>query len=241
MIPIIFNSDQISADFNISNEDVRFMMDTVIKDITESFADEWRRRASEELEGTRDEYVRNINVVDEGVMQGAVILTGFLPNALEQGHPSWDMKNDILNGPNAKTGKDGTKYSTIPFRFATPSASGFSSEFSAKLPQPVYRKILQKEQNIPVQGGGVRSEGLKESEVPQQYKEPKQNKITYNKKSGYDYKSSIYQGATRIKDSSTGQNKIMSFRRVSENSDPDAFIHPGFDARNIAEEALQKL
>ena len=238
LMPIVFNSDEIQNLFNITEEDVMNLIDFTVKEITQEFYEAWQNKALDTLGGTADQYVRGLILVDEGWAKGAIVQTDKFSNKIELGSSPWDMKPALLAGPNAKTGKDGSRFNTVPFRFATPNANGTSSAFSAKLPKPVYKAILKKPQNISMYGGGMRSQGIKDSEIPKSYSEPKKNKITYNEKSGYDYKSSIFQGATRIKDPVTNQNKIMSFRRVSENSDPNAFIHPGFQAYGIAEKAL---
>ena len=47
--------------------------------------------------------------------------------------------------------------------------------------------------------------------------------------------TSIYEGLKK-----QGGGYVM-FRRVSLNSSPDAFNHPGFDARNFANKALSQM
>jgi hypothetical protein len=196
----------------------------------------------------REEYVKNILVVDEGYAKGAVVLHGWLPNAIESGHSPIDMKSGMLGGDNAKVSKDGKSiYNTIPFRFAAPDSIGESPVFTGKLPSSVHAAIQSKPMTVPVSGGGVKSEPLQAAEIPIDYAEKKVVAVPtitptpLNWKGVYQHKSSIYQGISKVQDPVTGQNRYQSFRRVSTNSDAEAWIHPGFKARNLAEKALENL
>jgi hypothetical protein len=243
MLPIYFNADELVQEFSLTKEDVRSMMDVTIKELTTGFVERWQEEARRSLKKTSDIYSNSIIAIDEGFAKGAVVLLGFLPNAIESGQSPYDMKIGLLSGPKAKISDKGVRYNTVPFRLATPGALAESSVFSGILPEEVFEAILDKPQNIPVPGGGVRSQGLKLDEIPTQYQAPSQSKISLkdleNKKSSYKRKFSLYQGATRIKDPATNQSRVLTFRRVSDNSDENSWIHPGFIAANIAERALE--
>lgn len=138
----------------------------------------------------------------------------------------------FLNGPNAKTGENGKKYNTVPFSVGTPGA--LEENFSTIMPMEVYSIAKKKEVNSP-----VTSEDLKD--LPKLIREPQKKKIQIPESKSfkeYQHKGSIYEGIEKKKDSVTGQTSYQSFRRVSENSDPSAFIHPGIDAHNLAEKTL---
>lgn len=236
-----FDFGDLREEFNLSQDQVEGLLDYTVKEVTASFAQEWENQAMNSLNSSRNEYMRSIIVSDPGKFQGAVELVNEVPNMIESGRQPWDMKPSFLNGKKAKTGKDGKKYSTIPYSIGTPSA--LEENFSTILPQPVYDVILQKPQDIPV-AGGVRTKGLTNPELPEKYRDPI-TKMVPNPKSGvfekYTHKSSIYEGVVRQKSNITGQNSYVSFRRVSEDSDPLSWIHPGFSAMNLAEKALQQL
>ena len=58
----------------------------------------------------------------------------------------------------------------------------------------------------------------------------------------YKHKSSIFEGLTKR---SAAYNKVVqntygTFRRASENSDPDSWIHRGIKAYNLAEQAIKQ-
>ena len=239
MIPIYIDTSSILDEFPSMEEDIEYMIDYVVKEVTERFAEEWQNEALRTLRSTKAEYAKSIIVVDSGWLKGAVVLKGELPNAIENGASPYDMKEGLLNGPNAKV-KNGVRYNTVPFRQGNPEAVEDSELFSNILPKSIHSIIKAKPQNIPTYGG-VRTEGIKVSELPQAYREPDKKSAPKGAFGGYQRKFPIQAGVTRVKDKVTGQNKYISFRRVSDNSDDDAWIHSGFEARNLADTALDNL
>jgi hypothetical protein len=248
MIPIQaiqFNSDQLVSDLGITLDQARELIDYTVKEISANFAREWETTAVRKLKGVREEYVESIKVVDKGYARGAVVLIGWLPNAIESGHAPIDLKSGLLNGGNAKMSADGESiYNTVPFRFAASDSIGESPVFTGKLPFDVHEAIKAKPMVVPVVGGGIKTEPLQAKEIPIAYAEKKLVSVPtitptpLSWKGYYQHKSSIYQGISKVQDPKTNQMRYMSFRRVSTNSEPEAFIHPGFSARNLAEEAL---
>lgn len=136
----------------------------------------------------------------------------------------------LLNGPNAKTGKNGGKYNTIPFKFGTPGSN--ANSFSGGIiPQEIHQIAKSKKPDQPI----------KKEELPSKYQEVKTVTIKQPQAKNfeqYTHKAAIYEGMVKKKDTVTGQNTYMSFRRVSENSDANSWQHPGIEARNLAEETL---
>ena len=63
-----------------------------------------------------------------------------------------------------------------------------------------------------------------------------------NKTSGYKHKFNIYEGLQREQIGSGTENRggYFSFRRASENSDPDSWAHPGFTALKLMETASDR-
>lgn len=55
----------------------------------------------------------------------------------------------------------------------------------------------------------------------------------------YEWKSSPFENLTRFEDKDGKTKEYMTFRTISDKSDPDAWIHPGIRAMNIAGNAVQ--
>ncbi len=251
MIPIYIDATGLLESSLLTEGHVSDMMDFVVKEATMRYANEWQDLALQKLGGTGADYSKALVVSDDGPSRGSVTLTGWLPNALEDGWGAFDMKPGLLNGPNAKIadvkGKDGKTvgtvvYNTVPFRLGSPGAVSKGSLFSTIMPDEVYGAARKAAQTIPTAGQGMRSPGLGKEALPEKYREPATRKAPAGSRFGdYTHKFSVYEGVSRMKDPATGQNVYKSFRRVSENSDPDSWVHKGFEARHFAEKALDSM
>lgn len=233
--PIIIQIDtrSISESYFMDQDDINNLMDNTVKDLTKAFATEWQNEANRTLKSSRQEYVANINVVDEGFAKGAVVLTGWLPNAVENGVDGYDMKTYFLEGPNAKLGKNGNRYNTIPFSAGTPGA--LEENFNGGImPTEVYDIVKNRPTREPLEKYDLK-------DLPYELKEPKRKQVISPRTKSiveYQHKSSLYEGISKRTDLKTGQNTYGSFRRVSDNSADNSWIHPGIDAQHISEKVL---
>lgn len=241
IIPIEINTQDILNQFNISQSQIESMLDNIAKNLAVVYVSKLETEASSKLNSTRDRYLRAIRVIDSGKLESTVLLDYSkdpLVKMIEEGASPFDMKQGILNGPKSKVSAKGVRYNTIPMRWATPGAVGESSSFSGKMPQEIYDAVRTKPTTIPVRGGGGRSQGLSASQIPAAFQAPSTRGTIVDSNGSplfreYQHKTSIYEGIVKKTDSSTGQSSYFSFRRVSENSDANAFIHPGIVAHKL--------
>lgn len=236
-------------EFKLSNEQVNDMKETVKDAVVIELHRNWQDAAKKGLHQTLNTYLAGLLVVDDGRFRGSIVLTGALPNMLESGCTAFDMKEGFRTSASVKYNKVGGWYLTIPFRFATPGAGGFSSVFAGVLPQEIYDLVKDGtgKQTTPIIGSTGKppvTDRLKQTNVPAPFNELKTRPrvIAQAVKTVYDEyvnKFSIYAGLqkdTKTYDKAT-QGSYNTFRRVGENSDPLAFIHTGLTAKNFAEEA----
>ncbi len=232
MIDIYVDTLALSEEFPMTKRQADELVDYVVKSVAGSFAVNWEEIAVRELASSRQQYVKGILTRDEGSGSAAVILAGWLPNAIESGFPAFDMKEGILNGPKAKTGKNGNRYSTIPFYVGTPTA--LEENFNGGLmPKEIYKQMKNRDAGVPLEASELKSP-FDQRKVHEVQTGPQQWEV-------YQHKSPIYEGLTKKTDAVTKQNTYMSFRRVSDASDPSAFYHPGIEARHLADRALGQL
>lgn len=229
---VFIDTASISEQFYLDQDQVNSLMDYTIKEITARFAEQWEQEAIRSLSSSRQQYINGLVVVDEGFAKGAVVLVGELPNMVEQGANGFDMKEGYLNGPNAKIGSNGNRYNTIPFSVGTPGA--LQENFNGGImPQEVYDVVKTKPEGQPLQ----------QKEIPQQFRQPQKKMIQLPESKSfveYQHKKSIYEGISKQKDSVTGQTSYKSFRRVSDNSQENSWIHPGIEAHNISDKVLSE-
>lgn len=246
IVPIEINTSDILSQFNIAEKDLDNMLDNIAKSLAVAYVSKLETQANNELHSTRQRYLQNIKLIDSGRLQGIVLLDYSkdpMVKMIEEGASPFDLKPAILNGPKSKVSKKGVRYNTIPFRWATPNAIGESGVFSGKMPSAVYEEIKKKPTVVAMSGGGSRSQGLALKEIPSQFQAVKSRKEITDSTGKvlfkeYQHQNSIYQGISKTRDSVTGQSRYFSWRRVSENSNPDAFIHPGITAHRLLDKAM---
>lgn len=247
IVPIVIDTFDLARQFRIPRSEINQVCDNIAKTMAASFAKNAADTARNELHQTRERYIRNIRLVDTGRMGGTVMLDyskDKLIQMLEEGATAFDIKQGMMASAKVKFDKHGKKYITVPFRWGTPGIVGDSDVFSGIMPREVYNAAKKLNPNIPM-ATGSRSRGLDTSQLSAQYNSSASRpeikdsvgKILFKE---YVHKTSIFQGITKMQDGSTGQNRYFSFRRISERSDPDAFIHPGIEKHNIMQRTLDK-
>lgn len=182
------------------------------------------------------EYVRSIQ---DGLrfpedLTGEVFSTSPYGAVIETGQPARDMKAQLLGSPKAKTGKDGKKYITIPFRHGTPGAVGMQA-----MPKNVYNQAK-------TLGFSRRNNILKSWFTGQKYTwggklgDSAQGQRSHSGNhpgARYTWKSGMYSGMVRT--GKSGHAQYMTFRRISENSDPRSWQFPAVKPRPIREAVIE--
>ncbi len=208
-------------------------MEYVTKTMIQKISDGWKLEANRSLTKSKDDYIRSLIVVDKGRFEGLIILQGALPNMIESGVGAFDMKIGFEKSEKKHLKEDGGWYMNIPFRFATPGSEGTSSIFSGILPNEVY--------------SAVKKEGtLKQSTVPSPFNATSKRPEVATESNlfkEYKHKNSIYAGLSRNSKeySKATQSQYNTFRRVSDKSDAEAFIHSGIIAHNLAEKTIERI
>lgn len=231
ILPVEIDVSSFVEAFAIPEQDVKQFVSNVISEVAIEFSQYWSNAANV-LKSSRAEYKNSIYVEKIDDNNYIVGLNGFLANAVEQGIGAFDQKRWFEESDKVKYNKDGGWYLTIPFRFATSNAIGESSVFSNVMPSEVYN----------VAKGLKEGESLTKSMIPSNLKEPSPKpKIQRSKLfEEYQRKHSIYEGIQR-KEDITGRGQYFNFRRVGKNSDPESWVHPGIEERNLAEKAFQNM
>lgn len=219
-------------EWQLTIDQAESFVDTLLSEIGARFSEEWHNLAGKELKQTRQEYQRGIYVQRPSFDSVIIGLDGWLPNAVEQGIMPFDMKEGFMNSSKRHLKKGGGWYLTVPFRLGTPGIVGDSGIFSSVMPQEVYevaKKELKTRRSLPAaslppqfQVKGVRSEILNE----------KGEQVF----PAYQHKNPIYEGMT--KSNKEGHSHYMTFRRVSDNSDPNSWIHSGIVAHDLLQKAF---
>jgi hypothetical protein len=241
MISVNIDMSEVFKEMHVMKKEVPAMMQHVFVKVAESVVVNWREEAHRGLRSTRAMYLRGLQEPEISKDQAVVALIGTLPNMLEQGASPFDIKKGFSASTKVVRKKGGGWYLTIPFRWATPGALGENEVFSAVMPSAVFdiAKELAPRTVQPFLPGVTRSEALREEDLPVEL-QGQQERARQPVYGAYTHKSNMYAGIVREEQmyEKTTQSKFLSFRRVSDKSDPLSWMHKGLVARDFAEKSV---
>ncbi|MBJ7437025.1 MAG: hypothetical protein JHC54_15375 [Acinetobacter sp.] len=247
-VPITIDTTELAQEFQLSRENVEQLLDFCAKEIAAAVAYNWDSQAKTALRSLREVYRRGLLVEKGGNGVAHIVLVGVLPNMIEQGASAFDMKEGFAKSNKVKHNKKGGWYLTVPMRHGTPGIVGESSVFSTIMPQSVYVAVRNNTVSNKTSVNGQRQvgTGLAASDLPVEFQDKKvrgafSDRITRTTFDAYEHKSPIYQGLRRDEKTyeNATQGQYTTFRRVSANSDKNAWIHRGFLPLNLGQKALQ--
>ena len=247
MNPITIDLSGLKGQFGIDDKTLDQLTETCVKAVTAAIHANWEALAKKKLKSTREEYIQNIIHVDKGRFNKQIILTGVVPNMVEQGASAFDIKDGFRKSKKVRYtipvyGKKGNMlhpggywYLTIPFRIGVPGTLG-QAGFTGQMPQEVYDIMRKRGNRI----------ALRADEIPAPYNIPQSRAAIQATPQNpyyaqYTHKSSIYEGLTKrtAQYGKTTQNTYGTFRRAGANSDPLSWIHKGISAYRLADEAVK--
>ena len=234
MIDIKIDTSELRASLKIGKTQINSFLSNMAKTIAIEFAKEWKLQAKKTLKKTRKEYINSIIVGEKDQFVSTVTVIGLLPNMIEQGAESFDMKEGFSRSSKKKLKKDGGWFLTIPFRYAIPGSIGESENFAGILPKEVHkiakkidRPVKRSELPEEFQVKGVRSEMIFQGHLLEEYR----------------HKSAQFEGLKRIVKNyeKVSQGTYITFRRVSDKSDEGSWIYPGLSAMHLGDKTLNEI
>ena len=203
--PIKIDLTGLKGQLGLTDAQINQLTETCVNTVAAKFYADWQALAKRELKSTAEEYVRNLILVDKGRFEKQIVLTGILPNMIEQGASAFDMKEGFKKSSKVKftipvykttksgqvmVHKGGLWYLTIPFRIGVPGTLG-QAGFSSVMPQEVYNAMRA--------SGGTLNEG----DVPSPYDAHRQRAAIAQTNdnpyyAAYTHKNSIFAGLTLL-------------------------------------------
>jgi hypothetical protein len=234
-MPLAINID--ASDYieqsSLSQDEISGFHALLLDRLADGFKEQWTDEVNQTLHSTRPEYMRGMFVSrpDENtVVMGVIARQSKLAVMIETGTDAFDEKQGFQQSSKSTPKKNGGWFITIPFRHAVPYSLGES--FSSVMPLGVYRAVRK------AKGKPVRLNKLPVSEQTKGFRpEFTSGGKTYKQ---YNYRAARYESLIRIKDPDTGKGQYFTFRRVSDLSDINSWIHPGFLPYNLLGKALQR-
>ena len=238
MVPIQIDISGLVAQFQFSKEETRGFSRFLLDRLGREYMEIWENKVNDGLGSTRAAYKSgmkfsflddfNIEFELDGKGQSKLGLM------IERGADAFDIKEGFRNSPKAKNPGQPDWYLTVPFRLATPEALAESSAFSGRMPKSIHQIAKQKGQ-------------VTNSDLPKEFQtlgvrpelNVSQNILSAEKQAEYTHKSPIYEGIQRSM--MERHSHYTSFRRVSGKSEPNSWIHKGFEERDFMGKSLQDL
>lgn len=228
--PVIIDLSGTIDEFFLSEEETKSLSRYVLSNISDEYMRVWERNIDSSLKSTRSEYRRAIFTEqpdDYSMVFGMTPTKSKLAMMLEEGASQFDIKSGFEQSDKKHAKKDGSGwYLTVPFRWATSEAIAESMTFANKMPKDIEKLVK------------TTGRPLKLSDLPSQYRDVRTSSV------GYQHRASIYEGLHRTDISSTEKEKrggYFTFRRVSDKSEANSWIHPGFEPLKLMERSLSEL
>lgn len=204
--------------------------------------------AQSSLKTSARDYIAGVTEVEMKGKVATIALTGVVPNMVENGWPATDLRLTLL-GPgakNAKTGKDGSRYNTVPFRHGTPGSSG--RNVGRQMPKSIHAvaktlaPTLSRPGKIEGRGGATTVYGQRLNEgMPMS---SAARKLLTTKMKPW-HAMSIFKGMIREEKTygSATQSKYTTFRRISTNvrRGKEHWLHPGIKAHSFFPKAQREI
>jgi hypothetical protein len=252
--------DELHGARHLANPQV---MERLLDDLGEMARSKWESAARVELDSTRQDYIRGIQPVQSEPGVRVVVLTGWLPNAVEHGQDPYDMRTTILHNPNSRIRRksaDGGWYASVPFRHKTPGTSdmagapmgsqhgprggayqgdlhgGMTGAQSVKLGKSIHRAAMK----------------LKESVTSHNAKGERTKTVWGGKKGRLPaglapklherHATDIFAGMARVRHvyQKSTDTQYMTWRTISTKN-PEGWMHPGIQARHLSRQVAEHI
>lgn len=197
----------------------------------------WIELAKERLKSSRADYIGGLSKRESftaysrgGANVYEIQLVGRMANNFEFGMEGFDMKSvrpGWLGGGKAKTSKDGTKYISIPFRHSTTMDTLYTGKARLTRTHDIRAHVSWAARRYGL-NRMIRSGGMVSTNP---VRIPKTATVHPYLKGLTKYQTPT-EGRTKA-GAQKGSSTLMTFRTMSEKSDPSAWIHPGITGANL--------
>jgi hypothetical protein len=232
MFAINIDISGVANTYNFTSEDGKALSNYVLDRITDVYMSNWEQLVDKNLHKTADMYKAGMDAQRPDDYTAIFSLEKKEDSAIalmiEDGASSFDEKQGFERSEKKKTSKSGGWFLTIPFRIASAESIASSNIFSGKMSKAVLKTI----QDLP------KGESLTASNMPPELQIKGIRAEIPGYKPAYEHKSFDFEGLRHSTKPGHGQYEM--FRRVSDESDPNSWIHKGLQPHNFMEKALQE-
>lgn len=226
-----FDFSEVIKELNLEEDEITNFNSLISNKIQETYEQKFteiiKDLPDEERKIYQEAFIVNKN--SDGV---ELNLEGDEANKLEEDSGPFDLKVGFSTSAKRKIKKDGGWYLIIPFRHATSKNVVNSSQFASilsrslydkarKTDKPLTKKDLSPKDRIPGLRKEINYQGIK---IPE-----------------YMHKAPQYQGLIKVKIPGSSGSQYFTFRKVSDKSDPNSWIHPGMKGKKILDKLVDSI
>lgn len=163
---------------------------------------------------------------------------------LNEGINPFDIKEGLLSSHKAKVSKEGKRYIRIVFRHATPAKGGGERPtIASTMPQGIYQQARKMGEGEALRTPLAQMLGMRSKRVGAYAGKGETRGAPKISGGGtltrfYTWKSGQFAGMRRS--ATPGHGKYVTYRTVSEASDPNAWIHPGIVPGHFVDETVRE-
>jgi hypothetical protein len=167
-------------------------------------------------------------------LTGEIFSTSGHGNLIEEGFEPFDQKEGLLGSPKAKTGKNGSRYITVPFRHGVPGTNTMQA-----MPKHIYeqaKNLTYSRRNNFLVAFFTRRKYSWGGRLPSSSEDQRTHHAPHPG-AGYTWSTGRFSGMVKM--GKPKHTQYLTFRRVSTNSDPRSWQHPGVKPRPIREAVIE--
>lgn len=146
---------------------------------------------------------------------------------VEDGVKPFDMKQTHLSGAKVKLSKSGSRYITVPFRHQVPGHGVLASAMPKELYNTVKQMAISRRNNI-LREWWTGKKYTWGDRLPRESSEQKEKP---------HWTTGKYTGMVKM--AGKPHTSYLTFRRLSEKSKPEAWQHPGVEARPVTQAVVE--
>lgn len=234
MIPVFVDVSDFVEQSALTPEETSAFVTLLLHKLEQEFREKWMDQVEQNLHSTRAEYMKAMftdHPNDNTVVMGVTARESPLAVMLELGADAFDEKVGFMHSSKRTLKRGGGWYLTVPFRHGVPTT--LRERFTSVMPVSVYM-LARRAAGRPL--------ALRQLPASQQVKTVRPEIRTAGGKvyPAYQRKTARYEGLVRVPHVPERHGGYFTFRRVSDLSDQNSWIHPGLVPRNLLGKALNE-
>lgn len=169
-----------------------------------------------------------------------IVPTSEIAEALEDGYDAYDMKKGLLASDNAKTSKEGGRYVDVPFRHSTKKNPGRMQGMPSDIKRLVKNSMARERRAAKKEDRPAATRSRVTGDLPR--KKPHWKDLKFgDERAAVLVQHKTGKHSDMIRERHNRTTTYTTVRRISENSDENSWMHPGFQGVKAVPRVMDSL